>query len=312
MRSVFIKSIRGLLIISFLLCSSLSLASFFSAGDRFCELISHFRLVWVGLGVGFVAILFITKETKLLCVAVVVLSINVADVGKLYLPPQHVVPEGDQRTIKILTVNLAGDLLTKNTTEVLQLINEKQPDVIGFSEYSKKWSEALKPDLLAYRFCFEAGPNGDALAVFSKLPATCETKISSLAHRPRLLTMLTVQEKEILFDFAHPILPVLPELRNEELDELASDAANAVTPIIIAGDLNCTPWSYYFQRLLTRGLLSDSSQGFGPQPTWNALWLLPVLPIDHCLSSKHFRTKVRQVGPAVGSDHLPLFVEFMM
>ena len=39
-------------------------------------------------------------------------------------------------------------------------------------------------------------------------------------------------------------------------------------PVIVLGDLNATPWSYAFSRLIREGGLIDSSRGFGLQPTW--------------------------------------------
>jgi endonuclease/exonuclease/phosphatase (EEP) superfamily protein YafD len=86
--------------------------------------------------------------------------------------------------------------------------------------------------------------------------------------------------------------------------------------MIILGDLNASPWSHPFGRLLREGGLVDSTRGFGVQPTWrthfgpvSGMLTWPVqIPIDHCLHSPGFVAVAREIGPACGSNHFPLFV----
>jgi endonuclease/exonuclease/phosphatase (EEP) superfamily protein YafD len=112
---------------------------------------------------------------------------------------------------------------------------------------------------------------------------------------------------------AHPVIPRWQyDIRNGELLEIASQAKNADTPVVVFGDLNCSPWSYYFEKVLEIGQLKDTERGFGLHPTWSARWYFPWVPIDHCLTSDHFVTLQREVGPDIGSDHLPVFVKLGM
>ncbi|NJL72849.1 MAG: hypothetical protein HC888_15485 [Candidatus Competibacteraceae bacterium] len=120
-------------------------------------------------------------------------------------------------------------------------------------------------------------------------------------------------QKPVTIIFAHPVIPKDKfNIRNGELSEIASAAGNAKTPVIVFGDLNCSPWSYYFAKLLEVGRLSDSERGFGFQPTWTTKWPLPCIPIDHCLASNRFYAVERVVGPSIGSDHLPVYVKLGM
>ena len=77
-------------------------------------------------------------------------------------------------------------------------------------------------------------------------------------------------------------------------------------PVIVAGDLNTTPWSHGFQRLIRPRGLRDSAVGHGVQTTWNARRWVPRIPIDHVVVSPEVRVVARRVGPDVGSDHLPI------
>ena len=110
--------------------------------------------------------------------------------------------------------------------------------------------------------------------------------------------------------FAHPVIPKDKFLiRNGELSEIAIRAGSTKNGVVVFGDLNCSPWSYYFGKLLEVGRLSDTETGFGFHPTWTTQWYFPWVPIDHCLANKDLFAIERSVGPPIGSDHLPVFVK---
>ena len=72
------------------------------------------------------------------------------------------------------------------------------------------------------------------------------------------------------------------------------------------------PWSLPLRRLIRQTGLRDSALGFGVQPTWPAGMLLARIQIDQCLVSEDLKVVRRDVGPDVGSDHLPLVVELAL
>ena len=79
---------------------------------------------------------------------------------------------------------------------------------------------------------------------------------------------------------------------------------------MVIGDLNATPWSVDFRHLEEAGGLINSQRGHGIQPTYPAFplaWPMRIA-IDHCLHSYNLATLERRVGPALGSDHLPIEV----
>lgn len=73
-----------------------------------------------------------------------------------------------------------------------------------------------------------------------------------------------------------------------------------------------SPSNYYFARLLDEGRLNDSEQGFGPQQSWSTELLIPVVPIDHFLVSRDIEVTNRALGPNIGSDHLPVYVDLLV
>jgi len=98
-------------------------------------------------------------------------------------------------------------------------------------------------------------------------------------------------------------------LRNEQLHTVAAQVKASYRPVILIGDLNGTPWSPYFRDFLRASGLRNTSQGRGVQGSWPAGLPAGRIPLDHCLVSPEIRVIDRQVGPQVGSDHLPLLVD---
>ena len=79
--------------------------------------------------------------------------------------------------------------------------------------------------------------------------------------------------------------------------------------IILAGDMNLTSYTRQFRKLKRKLKLVDSRKGFQRQASWPTL--LPAIlriPIDHVLVSKDIEVVERSLGPAIGSDHLPVFI----
>ncbi len=96
------------------------------------------------------------------------------------------------------------------------------------------------------------------------------------------------------------------------LDAIPDVLKNLNAPVLMFGDFNATPWSFYFRKLVRDTSLVPGSAGRGLQPTWPS-WFPPLLiPIDHCFGSQEVRFVSSKVGTHVGSDHYPLLFEFML
>ncbi len=78
-------------------------------------------------------------------------------------------------------------------------------------------------------------------------------------------------------------------------------------PVIVAGDFNAGGWSASFRQLL-------AATGLRPMaaflPTWPASPVVaPQVALDHVLVSPDLVFARRGLGPATGSDHLPVFAD---
>jgi endonuclease/exonuclease/phosphatase (EEP) superfamily protein YafD len=105
---------------------------------------------------------------------------------------------------------------------------------------------------------------------------------------------------------AHPMPPIAPEWHGKRDTLLTSIAKQArPLPLIVAGDLNATPWSTALIGAERHALLRTT----GVASTWPRSGLGAIgIPIDHVLASRHWRLGASSRGPDIGSDHFPIRV----
>ncbi|CAN5232274.1 endonuclease/exonuclease/phosphatase family protein [soil metagenome] len=298
-----------------------SIAGYFSSAHQTLELISHLRILFAAAGLVLLLLSASLKNIMAIGLAAFALLINLAAIAPLYLPGQTLSQSenntsisGEPHKVKLMQFNLWGGKNQKYFA-VVQTIVKNNPDIIGFSEITPTWLIALKAGLINYPYMI-ADTTGGGIAIFSRLPLESkEIRYFSELKRPRAIAKIRLARGHFTLIFAHPFTPIRKwPLRNQEFAFYAKEAKEAAStgPVIVAGDLNCTPWSSDFSKLLTDGNLSDTEQGFGPQPSWNVQLKVPLFPIDHCLVSKNITTLKRYTGEDVGSDHLPVVVDLEM
>jgi endonuclease/exonuclease/phosphatase (EEP) superfamily protein YafD len=184
-------------------------------------------------------------------------------------------------------------------------------------EVNERWMTVLSPLHTNYPHRLSAVREDDfGIALFSRIPLTNETVVDiGNTEVPSIIADIAVNEQTIHLVGTHPLPPGSPayaRLRNDQLVALANHVHNQKSPVILFGDLNVTPWSPYFADLLKHGGLQDTSQGRGLLGSWPA-WLPGLrIPLDHCLISDPIRVINKQLGPGVGSDHLPVVVELQI
>lgn len=217
--------------------------------------------------------------------------------------------------INVNTANTRGDL-------VCAFVEANKPDIVLFEEVDDVWDNRLAPLREEYKH-WESELRGDnfGIALASKRPWK-SAKIVQLGEAgvPSVTATFAVGDKVLTVLGTHPLPPGGKQgsrLRNDQLEVVARFVREQKQPFILLGDLNATPWSHHFRKLVRDTGLRDSARGFGIQPTWPTpvAWLpVPSLflrvPIDHCLVSSDVRVTRRIVGESIGSDHFPLVVDF--
>ena len=110
-----------------------------------------------------------------------------------------------------------------------------------------------------------------------------------------------------------PLSKKFAEFRNNELSIIADEIKhnNLVKHKILVGDLNTTPFSYWYKLLEDSSGLHSSEKGTGIHNTWPS-WLpfnLLQISIDNAMVSNNIIVKERITGKSLGSDHLPIILK---
>lgn len=281
--------------------------SFFSEQFYIAEVLVHLRLLFsILLAVGLLVVVAMKKRVFVV-VCLVAMLCNAVPVLALYVPAEGGVGRRDGLTI--VNANLWGGKNKHFEAAARMLVSEK-PNIIMLSEVTVAWKRRLDGLLSEYPYRMAETKYG-GVAIYSKLPLK-DTKVFYVGtiHRPGIHATVEWNGRDIELLNVHTATPFKFAWRNEELNDMAERADDAGEMLVLGGDLNCSPWSSYFEKLLVKGRLQDTEQGFGAWPTWSTHYLLPLIPIDHCLT-RGFRCTERKVLGKIGSDHLPVLVRLV-
>jgi endonuclease/exonuclease/phosphatase (EEP) superfamily protein YafD len=227
--------------------------------------------------------------------------------GPVTAPPKHV--------HKFISANLLRE--NHDYERFVQFVREEKPDVLFVMEMNEAWTQALESLHEEYPHR-RLRPREDAfgLGLFSRAPLEETQVVLSAAGLPSIVaTMELSGGQTVLFIGTHPLPPMGEENatdRNEQLINIAQFVAKQKQPVVLLGDLNITPWSPHFRDLLRDSGLRDTQRGQGLQPSWPWLPWPCRIPIDHALVSKEVKVVERKLGPNIGSDHLPVVLEFVI
>lgn len=290
----------------------LSVLGFFGQLGPWADIFSNFRAAYV-LAFGFLLIVFTcSKSWRLAGVSLLLFLMNVSTFVPLYSAPSAAAHAGVPGPVtRILELNIfGGKNLQREKT--IKLIHESRADIVGISEVTAPWMVALQTNLKQYPYQIYE-PRFGGVALLSKYPLK-ETEVRYFGgiQRPRIITTAQINGKSVRVLFAHPVIPLYPKgSRDGEFLVLAEELKAENKSAILFGDLNVTPWSYNFNKLLTDSGLKDTNPGFGFQPTWCSFVapLTMLFAIDHCLVTDDFVVADRRVLQNIGSDHIPLQVD---
>ncbi|MFW6157893.1 MAG: endonuclease/exonuclease/phosphatase family protein, partial [Planctomycetota bacterium] len=297
--------------------TALTLAGFLGRAWWRLDLTAHFRLQYLlclwAVAVGLAAL----RRLRLAGLALLVSLINLVLVAPLYLDGPGDAPSqgpSDGRT-RLRAVSLNVSRSNEDHEAVRGLVRREDPDFLLLLEFTERWLDDLSDLTSAYPHVIgrpRAGHFG--IALFSKHPfESWDVEHIGDEKLPSIVARVDLGDRELTLIGTHPRPPTNPDgarARNAHLAAIADRLQALEPPILLLGDLNVTPFSPWFRRFLDESGLRDSSLGHGYQATWPTYAPAFLIPIDHCLYSAGIRIADRRIGPAIGSDHLPLIVDF--
>ncbi|MDP2747467.1 endonuclease/exonuclease/phosphatase family protein [Pseudomonas sp.] len=220
-------------------------------------------------------------------------------------------PTGEPQVQLFAVASANVHLDSRNTQGLATWLAQEKPDVVVLLEVSPAYAQGLRTlrDYPFQHIVAQDSPFG--IAVLSRHPLQQVEVVEDAQGIAHIEAQLQWHGQPIGIIALHPMPPLSPQyhsVRNAKLAALATQAAASAIPTVLAGDLNATPWSSAFSGLAQLGLRRAS----GLAATWPAvLQGVLGLPIDHVLVTPHWAVAARQVGPPLGSDHLPVLVRLV-
>lgn len=215
---------------------------------------------------------------------------------------------------RLLQLNLRFDNHTPK--EVLSLIGRSNADVVTLEEVSGMWRRELSFIEKAYpyrQFCPRPGVGG--VAILSRRPFLHPSTAKCLNRHALAIATINFGGAAVDVVALHLGWP-WPFEQSQQIGPVAKTLETKLgSSAILAGDLNAAPWSATAERLAKAGGFTRLRH-IGP--TWLARnlpdWLRRTagLPIDNIFVKGRVAVLQTKRLESVGSDHLPLLVEFSL
>lgn len=306
-----VLSVAGLIDVVTLLLLSTTMLSLFGEHHYLLELLSHLKNLYFGIALVLLALFFLRKNKQGISLALLCVLVNGQAVMPLYFAAENPPVSDSNRQVSVLLSNV----YTHNPQhqKLLDLVLQESPDILVLQEIDTHWMERLAPLFVHYPHrTIEPRNDNFGIAVLSKIQPVklSATRWGSL-DLPSVEGQFSLDGKVFHLLATHPLPPINAvnyRFRNEQLFDVVKRANQIIAAKLIIGDLNITPWSPDYARLVSQTGLRNVRQGFGILPTWPAQIPLLQIPIDHTLISNEFAVESVKVGPNIGSDHLPLLM----
>jgi len=271
-------------------CGLISLLAMFSKHYVFFDILSHFRLQYLAGLVPALLVAIFYKQLKSIALIsfIVAVHLYVVVVGHLDFSNDR---ETSRDSIELRVMN--SNLLLVNTEyqQNINFINEINPDVIAFQEYTFGWDNALQSGLDNYphRSLFPINsPFG--IAVYSKHPIVSGGPVNYSTDTPKTIdVMLNIDGQEVRLIAVHPV----PAASNELLKRRDK-----------------------FFNLLAQQTSSQNISHAGRGKHWYGSWpsgFWPLrIPIDHVMTNQHISVKTLRAEPIAASDHLSIIADVVV
>ena len=225
---------------------------------------------------------------------------------------RQALPIPDAVQIKLMVSNVLT--LNDNTQALVDLVQQKNPDILITLESDQKWQDALSVIELDYPYNVKVPlDNLYGMHLYSKLELIDpEVKYLLIDDIPSIHTQLRLPNDEVIWLYClHPMPPSPTEAdksttRDAELLMVGRHINENNQTAILAGDLNDVAWSkttLMFQRI--SGLLDPRIGRFFIN-TFHVNYPFLRWALDHIFHSPCFTLVNIERLPSIGSDHFPV------
>lgn len=291
-----------------------TLGSGFGIWSSHIERMSHFRLWWVGLLLA-LAVFFMGKRRYFSALAsVAVAAAALVPIAHYWMPAPMPHSSAGASECKVITWNVLHDN-PGDRQAAAQWLASQSADMILLTECTVAWRASLTGLHSTYPHRISSNRDGsEGMLLLSKHPLEAADPEGLRQNKPWISTVVHLPAGDVRLIGMHPRTPRSGrrfDERNLQYQQAARIARDSTIPVILMGDLNCTPFSPWFRRLLQQGSLHDSAVGHGFTATWSGQGI--GLPIDHILIGSGWQMIGRSVHPdRMGSDHHPVLARLVL
>lgn len=303
-------TLTGLLQAAAIVTILFSFATSFDFVHRNVELYSHFRLQYLAVSLLLLVAFAVLRNRVYVILLLITAALNANYVLPWYFGGTRV---DSEHTVKLLHANVHAR--NDQYERLYALIEAERPDVIFLQEVTGKWRDAAVRLNQDYPYNYvEAREGSFGIAMFSRLALDSVEHVDSPPlDYPTIVATMTVNDQLLTLISTHPTIPTTGlqyRARNEQLRSVATLANSAAGAVVLTGDLNASVWGRHYRKLQASTGLRNTRRGFGVLPTWPTFLPFAMIPIDHALVSDGIGVVETRTGARIGSDHLPLIVEF--
>jgi len=290
------------------------------------EILSPFFPLYFACTIALSIIVLLTRRLRWLWFSLFCAAVLGVHVASWYLPTANAATTNSTPTqYRVMSTNL--NVNNDDASKILTLTQQEQPDLAIFIEVSD--SMAAQLDTLKQDFPFSTNqltPYQPGAVIYSKYPLTdFSVKKFNTNNAVNLTVQSRIGNQPVSIVAIHPLPPITEEFfrsRNTVFDAVSAYVKQQKDPVILIGDFNVTMWSPSYKKLAEQTGLSNTREGIGILPTWpvnvadyfstslQPLTRFMQIPIDHCLASPDLSVTDMRIGAEVGSDHLPIVIDF--
>ncbi|WP_397382508.1 endonuclease/exonuclease/phosphatase family protein [Prosthecobacter sp.] len=274
------------------------------------DLLSHFRLHYVIVCALVLIYALIRRRTWLVLISLISVLWNAQIIHAFHQTSEVEGASGD-KALRVMTFNVLTE--NKNQTAAITHVMQTDADIICLLEVDDSWRASLEPLRIKYpHHVEELSDVNFGIACYTRLPMkSSEVRRFTVWWLPTLVLNLDHLGRPLTFIGTHPMPPMGGQRAHEWRDQLSGIAtlvSGLPGEVIVAGDLNATPWCEGMRLLRETGGLDFHSVDPVWPPTWG-LKLPMMIPIDHVLTKRGLTIQKRTIGTETGSDHRSVTVE---
>lgn len=196
--------------------------------------------------------------------------------------------------------------------DTARLIDDVDPDILLLMETNATWLDELAPQLARYPYVLRRPLENKYGMVFAtRLQVDRGQMIANTnSNTPTLYTTLRMDDGarfEVIGLHPRPPLPgETTASRDANIARAGARTPDRLSNVLAIGDFNDVPWSRTTSRFAREGDFLDPRAGRGSFPTFPADFAWTGWPLDQIFVKAGVKVEELEIGPDVGSDHLPL------